>query len=94
MKLYYNEMPDEQRDGNHLTDSQESERGGGTYISSHGNKMKKSISNFFQSCLVLTDNSRDDSQDPTIPSSHPVTHRQEAEMDVVSASFSCNDPFT
>lgn len=100
MKLYYNEMPEEQRDGNYLTtDRQESERRGGTYISSYSTKMKKGIANFFQSCLVLTENSRGDSRVPTLPSSHPVIHRQlkndrqEAEMDVVSVSFSCNDHF-
>lgn len=94
-------MPEEQRDGNYLTtDRQESESGGGTYISSYGTKMKKYSANFFQSCLVLAENSRDDSRVPTIPSSHPVTHRQlknhrqESEMDVVSVSFSCNDHFT
>lgn len=93
-KLCCNEMPDEQGD------SHKSECRGGTCISSYGHKMKKPISNFFQSCLILTENSRDDSPVPAIPSSHPVTHRQlkshrqEAEMDVVSVSFSCNDQLT
>jgi len=93
-------MPDEQPDGNRLTESQESEHRGGTYISSYSNKLRKHISNFFLSCLFLTESSRDDSQVPAIPSSLPVAHRQPksyrqvAEMDVVSASFSCNDHFT